>query len=93
MDETDFKDRPGSALASLIPDWAVSNNDGCKCQDFSRKMDKWGTARCEERASHIVEHLMSQRQFLQPVLSHLPGTMLRYGAYRLVRRAIWMSKG
>ena len=88
-----FYNKPGSALESLIPDWAVQFKTGCKCKDFRDKMDKWQTAGCEARRDTIVSHLMSQSDLLIPVFRGIPTALRKAAATRLVNKAIEMSRG
>jgi len=85
--------KPGSALESLIPKWAVQFKTGCKCKDFRDKMDKWQTAGCEARRDTIVSHLMSQSDLLIPVFRGIPTALRKAAATRLVNKAIEMSRG
>jgi len=88
-----YINKPGSALESLIPKWAVQFEKGCKCKDFRNKMDKWQTAGCEARKNTIVSHLMSQSDLLIPVFRGIPVALRKAAATRLVNKAIGMSRG
>jgi len=88
-----YTNKPGSALESLIPKWAVQFEKGCKCKDFRDKMDKWQTAGCEARRDTIVSHLMSQSDLLIPIFRGIPTALRKAAATRLVNKAIEMSRG
>ena len=87
-----FHNKPGSALESLIPDWAVQFKTGCKCKDYRDKMDKWQTRGCEAREDMIVAHLMAQSDKLIAVFRGIPTPLRRMAAKRLFRKAIELSK-
>ena len=87
-----FHDKPGSALESLIPDWAVQFKTGCKCKDMRNKMDKWQVKGCEAREDMIVAHLMAQSDKLIAVFRGIPTPLRRMAAKRLFRKAIELSK-
>ena len=87
-----FYDKPGSALESLIPGWAVQFKTGCKCKDYRDKMDKWRTRGCEAREDMIVAHLMAQSDKLIAVFRGIPTPLRRMAAKRLFRKAIELSK-
>lgn len=87
----EFENLPGSALASLIPDWAVSIKEGCDCKDFAEKMDAWGVDGCEQRRDQIVRHLTGQSEMLIPPLRVLPFAARRWGAWKLLDRAIELA--
>lgn len=93
MDEkVDLKGKPGSALASLIPDWAVSIKGGCSCKDWEKKMNKWGTVSCNtSNRVAIVQHLMSQEEHLIPPLRALPAFAKRLAANKLLDKAIKLA--
>jgi len=88
-----FYGRPGTALASLIPDWAKSDTSGCGCKSFSRKMDRWGVSGCRRNFDAIVNHLVKQKQFLAGPLKMAPDSLARAGAKTLVNRAIKKAGG
>ena len=91
--ETDsFHNKPGSALESLIPDWAVQFKTGCKCKDMRNKMDRWQIKGCEAREDMIVAHLMAQSDKLIAVFRGIPTPLRRMAAKRLFRKAIDLSK-
>lgn len=90
-EEVDLKGKPGSALASLIPDWAVSIKGGCSCKDWEKKMNRWGVAGCETHREQIVSHLMSQEEHLIPPLRALPVFAKRMGANKLLDKAVKMA--
>jgi hypothetical protein len=92
QDDSSFYNKPGSALESLIPDWAVQFKTGCKCKDMRDKMDKWRTSGCEAREDMIVAHLMAQSDKLIAVFRGIPTPLRRMAAKRLFRKAIELSK-
>lgn len=87
-----FHNKPGSALESLIPDWAVQFKTGCKCKDYRDKMDRWQVKGCEAREDMIVAHLMAQSDKLIAVFRGIPTPLRRMAAKRLFRKAIELSK-
>ena len=87
-----FYDKPGSALESLIPDWAVQFKSGCSCKDMKIKCDRWGTKGCEVRKDQIVSHLMEQSDRLIPVFRNTPTALRRVAALTLFKKAIKLSK-
>ena len=87
-----FHNKPGSALESLIPGWAVQFKTGCKCKDYRDKMDRWQTKGCEAREDMIVAHLMAQSDKLIAVFRGIPTPLRRMAAKRLFRKAIELSK-
>ena len=86
-----FTNRPGTALASIIPKWAAKQRNGCSCKDYQKKMDLWGTDGCEKMFDNIVDHLSGQKSELAYPFNKLPDALIRQGAKSLVRRAIDMS--
>lgn len=91
-EEVDLKGRVGSALASLIPDWAVSIKGGCSCKDWEKKMNKWGVKSCDtDNRVAIVEHLISQQEHLIPPLKALPAFAKRMAANKLLDKAIKLA--
>lgn len=91
--EVGFKGKAGSALASLIPEWAVSFKGQCGCKDWAKKMDGWGPDACGgEKRESIVKHLMSQDEHLVAPLRALPAFAKRIAANKLLDKAIKMSR-
>lgn len=91
-EEVDLKGRPGSALAALIPDWAVSMKGGCGCKDWENKMNKWGPDVCgTTQRENIVNHLMAQDEQLIPPLRTLPAFAKRLAANKMLDVAIKRS--
>lgn len=89
----DFSNRPGDALASLIPVWSTSFNGKCSCKDYQRKMNNWGWELCSgEHHKRIVDHLVTQKKHLTPILRSMPDALLRKGASILLARALDLSK-
>lgn len=87
-----FKNKPGSALASLIPDWIVSTKKSCSCKDYERKMNRWGTDGCEQRIESICEYLANQDENLISVLRNIPRGIKLKTAKTLVQKAINLSR-
>ena len=83
---------PGTALANMIPDWAVQFKEGCGCRDMQKKMDKWGPDGCLNRLDLIVKHLMNQSDMLIPAFKMVPAPMRKVIATGLVRHAISQSR-
>lgn len=91
--EVEFKGKAGQALASLIPDWAVSFKGQCGCKDWAKKMDNWGPDTCDiEKREQIVNHLMSQDEKLIAPLRAIPVFAKRIAANKLLDKAIKMSR-
>ncbi len=83
----------GTALASLIPDWAVANKEGCGCRDFEAKMNRWGIAGCVgEHYDEIIEHLVKQTDKLIPLFRKIPESGRRVMAKKLLNMAIEKTK-
>ncbi len=83
-----MKEKVGSQLESLIPDWAVKNKSGCGCSDMAARMDKYGINWCEDNKNTIVAHLMAQSEHLIPAFKLVPKTMKKLIAEQLVNKAI-----
>lgn len=88
-----FSGRVGSALSSLIPDWAVSDTKGCSCKSWSKKMDMWGVSGCEANREAILNHLVGQKKLLAGPLQLIPDAAARIGAAKLLDKAIEIAKG
>ena len=90
----EFHNKPGSALESLIPDWAVQFKKGCGCQDMKKQMDVLGTEGCKTVKNYemIVDHLMKQSDKLIPMLRGIPHSFRERGARRLLDKAIKLSE-
>jgi hypothetical protein len=87
------RENVGTALAELIPSWAIASKEGCGCRDFERKMNAWGIAGCEgEHYDEIIEHLMKQTDNLIPLFRKIPETGRRLIAKRLLDQAIEKTK-
>ena len=85
-------ERVGTALESLIPDWAVADKVGCDCKSWVRKMDSWGVVGCEANRESIITRLVKQRDRLIPLLRGIPEPLARIGAGKLLDKAIKMVK-
>ena len=90
--EENLKGKPGTAMSSLIPDWATSWEGECNCKDWQKKMDRWGCDSCETNRVRIVEHLLGQDEMLIPVLKAIPKTAKRFAANRLLTKAIKLAR-
>lgn len=89
----DFENKVGDALASLIPEWSTSFEGKCSCKDYQRKMNQWGWETCSTtQHAAIVNHLLSQKKHLTPILRSMPDALLRKGASILLARALDLSK-
>lgn len=91
---SEFHNKPGSALESLIPQWAVSNSKGCKCRDKKKQMDRLGTDGCKQTKNYemLVDHLVKQSDRLIPMLRGIPHSFRERGARRLLDKAIKLSE-
>ena len=87
-----FKNKPGSALESLIPDWAVQFKGNCSCKDMAEKMNRWETAGCKLREKEIVLHLEKQSDRLIAVFRGMPKSLRKIAARRLFAKAIKLSE-
>ena len=87
-----FKDKPGSALESLIPDWVLKEKRDCDCESMRDKMNRLGTEKCKIRKNSIVNHLLRQSGHLITPLSILPENLKKSAAKRLVEKAIELSE-
>jgi len=83
-----IKEKVGTELSKLIPDWAIQFNGRCKCKDMAHKMDQWGAAGCEKRRHMIVAHLMAQSDHLIPAFKLVPSAVKKVVATRLLNKAI-----
>ena len=91
MSDDKFIGRPGSALASLIPDWATKDRSGCSCKSYAARMDQLGVQWCHANYDMIVEHLVKQKKYLKAPLNMTPDAACRIGARRLLDKAIEMA--
>ena len=90
--EIDLHDKPGTALASIIPNWAVDVKKGCACRDMAKKMDRWGVKGCIAHYDAIVDHLLTKgSDALIPMLSVAPAALKKAGAKRLLNKAIKLA--
>ena len=87
-----FIARPGTALASLIPKWAVSFRGKCQCKSWEVKMNRWGPSGCELNRDQIVAHLLSQGHHLIPVFRVVPKSLRVAVANKMLTRAIEKSR-
>lgn len=90
------KEKVGTELSKLIPDWAVQFEGRCGCRDMARKMDRWGLAGCEARRALIVDHLTQQSDKLIPAFriasGAVPVAVKRIVATKLLDKAIRNAK-
>lgn len=90
--EVDFYDKPGSALASVIPAWAVDVSKGCGCRDMAKKMDKWGVKGCYAKYDEIIKHLLSKgNDALIPSIARAPKMLKTIAAKYLLNRALQLA--
>ena len=87
-----FRNKPGTALLYLIPDFIHVTAGECNCKQYAKQMDWWGIAGCEQRKEEIVEHLVSQKKHLVSPLKSLPETVHRVVARQFVSKALKMAK-
>jgi hypothetical protein len=87
-----YHNKPGSALESLIPKWAVQGKEKCSCKSMKLKMDRMGSVECSKRIEEIVQHLLQQDKKLIPVLQSVPKSLQRAAATKLVKKAIKLSE-
>lgn len=78
----------GTALESLIPEWAVADRSGCDCKSWVRKMDSWGVSGCQANREAIISRLVKQKERLIPLLRGMPDSLARLGAGKLLDKAI-----
>lgn len=78
----------GTALESLIPEWAVADRSGCDCKSWVRKMDSWGVTGCQANREAIITRLVKQKERLIPLLRGMPDSLARLGAGKLLDKAI-----
>ena len=89
---SEFKNSPGAALESLIPEWAVEQDkSNCGCNNMKKAMNNWGTERCKKKREYLVRHLMSQNEMLIPALKKLPAPIKKLAAGAMVDKAIRMA--
>ena len=88
--EVVFTDRPGSALESVIPKWLPAG-DGCACNDWKKKMDRWGHAGCLLRREQILTKLLHASTQLPLILRSMPEALRRAGANRLLDKALALA--
>lgn len=90
---SDYRNKPGTALKSLIPEWFLGETKNCGCLNFEMKMNGYGVSGCEgEHFEEIVDHLMQQRNKLKRVFCLVPKSMQRIVAKRLLTNAIELAK-
>ena len=88
--ETDFTDKPGSALESVIPKWLPAG-DGCKCNDWRKKLDTWGYAETVRRREQVIDRLLHASTRLPFVLRSMPEALRRAGANRMLDKALALA--
>ena len=82
------REKVGTELAKLIPEWAVQFKGGCGCKDMAKKMDRMGADECYARRGEIVAHLLSQSEHLIPAFKFVPSPVKKVVAERLLNKAI-----
>lgn len=83
-----MKEKVGTELSKMIPNWAIQFEGKCGCKDMQKKMDRWGAAGCMARREQIVAHLLSQSGRLIPAFKLVPEGLKKVVAERLLRKAI-----
>lgn len=90
------KEKVGTELSKLIPDWAVQFKGRCGCNDMQKKMDRWGLAGCEANRKAIVNHLTQQSDKLIPAFriasGLVPEAAKRVLATKLLNKAMRNAK-
>ena len=89
--QSDFSGMPGSALAYLIPEWAVNDTKGCSCKSWEKKMNKHGIGWCKANRDAIVEHLVASKKYLSGPMKSAPDFIARAGSKVLLSTAIKMA--
>jgi hypothetical protein len=83
------REEVGSALAKLIPNWAVSFKEGCGCQDYEKQMNSYGIQGCKTtHYDEIIEHLVGQSDKLIPLFRAVPKAARKAIAKQLLNKAI-----
>lgn len=72
---------PGSELKSILAELGQSAHGGCGCDDYAKKMDRWGVAGCRLNRSEIVQHLKSQAKWRDRIS----------GAIGAVKKGLWLN--
>ena len=80
---------PGTEFKKLIP--KVMQHAGCGCNDYARKMDRWGPDLCEKRFYEIVAHLVNKAKSSR-VLKMLPEGITKHQAEKWLAEAIRRSR-
>ena len=78
----------GTEVAKQIPQWAVSQNKGCKCKSMQAKWDKYGRAWAIKNRESIIGYLVTQKRFLMWPLNHVPNKVARKKATEIYENAI-----
>ena len=87
----DYIGKPGSALESLIPDWAVDDKSGCGCKSWIKKMDQGGCDWTEKNRAPLVAHLVRQKKRLVSPMDKAPDVVCAMLANQMVSKAIRMA--
>ena len=83
-----MREKVGTELEKLIPEWAVKDKSGCDCKSWVRKMNDGGIKWCEANREAIVTRLVSQSNRLIPILRAVPEPLRRFAANSLLDKAI-----
>lgn len=78
----------GTELKKMIPAWMAKPTPSCGCNDYAKKMDKWGPDGCESRRSQIISKLVSNKHLLPAGLQKVPRPMMRAAADKMLTAAI-----
>ncbi len=88
--ERTFKNRFGSALEHVIPNW-LPKSEGCKCNEWKVMLDKWGHKECVKRRARILAKLMEASEDLPALLRSVPKSIREKTANRYLDKAYKLS--
>ena len=80
---------PGTELKAMIPRFFKSS--GCSCNDYAKKMDRWGADKCERNIDNIIHYLVSQAS-KNAIAKHFPSGLVRSQAEAWAKEAIRRSR-
>lgn len=75
----------GDELKALIP--KAFETKGCGCQDYARKMNRWGVSGCKKNMDEIIDRLVKKSKETK-VFGWVPDNATRFVAKRLLEMAI-----